>query len=136
MHVATTHVLYAELAVYLNFILQNAALCILFGLALLAGAVANVVYSNDNADFYDNTFICSSNNTYRYDYYNLEICDDFETLYASEGAAAVSNCIYNYMQKITIASVSHQLFVRISDPIFHCQTVINTFIECMDTTPI
>ena len=58
-------------------------LCVLFGLALLAGAVANSVYTADNQDLYNNNSICSY-------YSDLEVCDDLERLYISEGAAAVS----------------------------------------------
>ena len=72
-----------------NFILQNAALCFLFGLALLAGAVANSVYASDNQDLYDDS-ICSRN----YYYSDLTVCDDLERLYISEGAAAVSIATY------------------------------------------
>ena len=52
---------------------------------MLAGAVANAVYTSDNEDTYDNS-ACAS-----YYYVDVEVCDDLERLYISEGAAAVSS---------------------------------------------
>ena len=69
-------------------LLQNAVLCILFGISLLAGGISNSVYSSDNRDDYDNS-LCSYTNRY---YVNVvdEVCDDLQTVYEAEAAAAVS----------------------------------------------
>ena len=66
-----------------NFLSQNAILCALFGLALLAGVISNSVYAADNIDHYYDIG-CDS-------YYELEFCEDLESIYSSEASAAVSS---------------------------------------------
>ena len=68
----------------LCILLQNAVLCVLFGMALLAGAVSNAVYAADNQDLY-NTGSCGGYYSYR------EVCEDLEVVYHAEAAAAVSS---------------------------------------------
>ena len=68
-------------------LLQNAILCVLFGMAFFAGAVSNAVYASDNQDLY-NTGLCGGYYSY------LEVCDDLEIIYQSEAAAAVSSKIH------------------------------------------
>ena len=82
---------YGDYACVLNVgfkLLQNAVLCILFGISLLAGGISNSVYSSDNRDDYDNS-LCSYTNRY---YVNVvdEVCDDLQTVYEAQAAAAVS----------------------------------------------
>ena len=82
------------------FLSQNAVLCLIFGLALLAGAIVNAHYSSDNLDVYDDSD-CSEydgdNNNYNNNFNSVvkEICGDLETLFITEGAAAVSFDSYN-----------------------------------------
>ena len=74
----------------MNLLLQNAILCLIFGIALLAGAIANSKYSSDNLDLYDDSQCIRYEGS---DYYNSvveDICDDLETVYITEAAAAVS----------------------------------------------
>ena len=68
----------------LCILLQNAVLCFLFGVALLAGAVSNAVYASDNQDLYD-TGLCGGYYSY------IEVCEDLEMVYRAEAAAAVSS---------------------------------------------
>ena len=64
-------------------ILQNAALCIVFGLSLFAGGVANAIYAANNAgNMHD---ICDQST----DVIN-DICDALRRVRDSEAAAAVS----------------------------------------------
>ena len=69
--------------------MQNAVICLLFGIALLGGAIANAVYASDNQDLYDDTR-CSENYYLKYISEVQESCDDLQTVYTSEAAAAVS----------------------------------------------
>ena len=70
-----------------NFSLQNAILSALFGLALLAGAISNSVYSADNKHLYYDLH-CDH-------YFELKLCEDLERVYSSEASAAVSSRIAN-----------------------------------------
>ena len=71
-----------------DFLLQNAILCALFGLSLLAGVISNSVYAADNLDLY---YDLHCDYLYNYDYgYATEFCDDLYTVYSSEVSAAVS----------------------------------------------
>ena len=68
-----------------HFLLQNAIMCVLFGLGLLAGAISNAAYASDNEDLYDKI------GCYYYENYAMQICEDIERVYTSEAAAAVSS---------------------------------------------
>ena len=72
-------------------LLQNAVLCLIFGLALLAGAIVNTHYASDNFDVYDDINCADYDNDYN-DYNSIvkEVCNDIETLFVAEYAAAVS----------------------------------------------
>ena len=71
-----------------DFLLQNAILCALFGLSLLAGVISNTVYAADNLDLYYD-LNCDYFYDYNYDYVT-EFCDDLYRVYSSEVSAAVS----------------------------------------------
>ena len=73
----------SKLLLIAKILSQNSVLCVIFGLALLAGAVSNAVFASDNLDYYDDIF-CGSLDLDR------DICNDLERLYISEAAAAVS----------------------------------------------
>ena len=62
-------------------LLQNAILCVVFGLAFLSGGIPSAVYGADNSDFHSS--ICSGFSTSAY-------CEDLEKLYASQFVTAVS----------------------------------------------
>ena len=65
------------------FFLQDTVISAVFTVCLFAGAVANAVYSSDNADIHDGIkFICDSGNT--------DLCDNLATVRDAEGATAVS----------------------------------------------
>ena len=66
------------------FLLQNAILCVLFGLGLLAGAISNSVYASDNIDLYYD-LSCD------YYYFERDFCEALERVYVSEASAAVSS---------------------------------------------
>ena len=71
----------SKLLLIAKILSQNAVLCVIFGLAFLAGVVGNAVFASNNQDVYDDT-TCAS--------YDLDFCNDLERLYISEAAAAVS----------------------------------------------
>ena len=64
-----------------DFSLQNAIMCVMFGLALLSGGIASGVYAADNSDLHDSICGFSSSGG----------CGDLETVYQSEAATAVSS---------------------------------------------
>ena len=67
----------------LFLILQNAALCVVFGLLFFAGVVANAIYAaNNTVSIYD---ICDQSTDIAND-----ICDALRRVRDSEVAAAVS----------------------------------------------
>ena len=71
-------------------------LCVLFGISLLAGGISNAVYSSDNRDLYDDS-TCSYRNGYYIDNIVYDICDDLQTVYEAQDAAAVSlGSCYNH----------------------------------------
>lgn len=74
----------------INFLLQNAVLCLIFGLALLAGAIVNAHYASDNFDTYDDSRCAEYDEYNDYDTLVEEICNDIEALFVTEYAAAVS----------------------------------------------
>ena len=60
-------------------------------MGFFAGGVANAVYASKNADVYDEIeFFCDR--TRNRD--DQDICDTLQTIRHSEGAAAVSLCVY------------------------------------------
>ena len=63
--------------------LQNAILVILFGLSLLLGGIANVVYAADNGDYH--TDLCFHGNAA-----GSEFCSDLERVVATEASSGVS----------------------------------------------
>ena len=66
--------------------LQNAALCVVFGLSLFAGGVANTIYSANNAGTIDDMGnLCDHS-----DDITADICDALKTVRDSEAATAVS----------------------------------------------
>ena len=65
------------------FLFQNALVCVIFAISLLAGGIANAVYAADNSDHHFD--LCAS--TFRSD---IEDCEHLETVYQSEAAATVS----------------------------------------------
>ena len=67
----------------LLLILQNAALCVVFGLSLFAGGVANAIYAANNAGSIDD--ICD-----QFPDITNDICDALRRVRDSEAAAAVS----------------------------------------------
>ena len=72
--------------------LQNAVLCLIFGLALLAGAIVNGHYGSDNYDIYDDSICPGYENDYDdYDSLIEDVCDDLAVLFVAEYAAAVSS---------------------------------------------
>ena len=82
---------YVYICNYVYLLSQNAILCLLFGIALLAGAITNSMYGSDNLDRYDNSGCIDYDGGYgEYDTVIEKLCDDFETPYITESAAAVS----------------------------------------------
>ena len=69
--------------------LQNAALCIVFGLSLFAGGVANAIYAANNAETIDDISITCDQSTET----TNDFCNAFKRVRDSEAAAAVSGCI-------------------------------------------
>ena len=63
--------------------LQNAALCVVFGLSMFAGGVANAIYAANNTVSIDDTCDQSPDIT-------NDICDALRRVRDSEAAAAVS----------------------------------------------
>ena len=83
---------------YYYYILQNAALCAVFGLSLFAGGVANAIYATNNAKtINDISDICDQATNI-----SSDLCGALERVRDSEAAAAVSSklteeiflCIY------------------------------------------
>ena len=87
MNYSALHSIYFTLLL----LLQNAALCVVFGLSLFAGGVANAIYAANNAgNMHD---ICDQST----DVIN-DICDALRRVRDSEAAAAVS-CDNNIWDK-------------------------------------
>ena len=72
-------------------------LCVLFGIAVLAGGITNLVYASDNRDLYDDSICSDRNGNYDNNIVN-DACDDLQALIAAESAAAVS--LGNYCNHI------------------------------------
>ena len=73
---------------YAYVTLQNAALCIVFGLSLFAGGVSNAIYAANNAETIDDIDnICD-----QYFSSNMEFCYALKEIRDAEAAAAVSSC--------------------------------------------
>ena len=100
---------------------QNAALCVVFGLSLFAGGVANAIYAANNAGIiYD---ICDQSTDI-----DNDICDAFRRVRDSEAAAAVSSekiiwhkphdsyIPYTYIHIVRKVSVKLKLAVAVSIP--------------------
>ena len=96
----------------LLLILQNAALCVVFGLSLFARVVANAIYAANNTvsiTLYD---ICDQSTDITND-----ICDALRRLRESEAAAAVS-CEINHM----ITTYMHTIYVHLTRKVsIHCK---------------
>ena len=60
-------------------------MCLLFALALLAGAISNAKYAGDNNKLYDD-YDCDSEGGY-----DQDVCEDLERVANAEATAAVSS---------------------------------------------
>ena len=91
-HYVDTELLYVT-TTYIHT-LQNAALCIVFGLSLFAGGVSNAIYAANNAETIDDiSNICDQSTDITTDF-----CNVFKRVRDSEAAAAVSReikCVNN-----------------------------------------